>query len=193
MRSEPPAIPAPPGGDPMPPPNDREAFVVERTHADGKIEQVRVVRYEAFVRERARFGSWRRRATAAFVFLTVVSTLAAWLGYDAGRDANVGIQAEAQRTVYSSCIDRADLRIAVAVGFDKLRRLALPPNISHARQDEYLERTQEPINVLLTEAAERPVNTRGAIGESTLASVRENVERRCSARADEFNHADARG
>lgn len=160
----------------------REAFTFEYEHPDGRKETVRVVRAEVFRR-------WRRRATAAFVGLMVVSSAGIYLAENSRSSSDRNLRAEAHRAVTRSCQDRADVRITVAVGFDELRRLAITePRTAEERAQiaAFLERTQVPIDRLLSEAAGATVKTKGELRPDQIENVRDLATRRCRALGERF-------
>lgn len=161
----------------------REAFIIERELPEGGVEQIRVLRFEVFAR-------WRRRATIAFVALMLVSAVAAYLAQHAGSSSATNLRLEARRAVVRSCNDRADVRIAVAVGFDELRRFALREPRSKAEKEAsaaFIERTQVPIDRLLTEAAGATVKTVGELRPEQIDTVRKLGEDRCTALGERFD------
>lgn len=157
---------------------DRQAFCIEYTHEDGTVENVKVVRWESFHRWRKRTGL---RLGIAFVGLTIASVTAGLLANNASD--NLAVQARTE--VARSCADRAELRIAVAVGFDELRRTAIADQ-GAAAQTAFLLRTQPPVDRLLSEAAgatiRAEVTPRGIRG-ADLKEVRDLAETRCNRRA----------
>lgn len=162
----------------------REAYELE---VNG--EKVRLLRAEVFAR-------WRRRATIAFVGLAAAATLAGYLAYDAGEDSDRGIRQESARAITQSCRERLNLRITVAVAFDELRRAAVKPAVSGPERRQYrdfLERTQRPIDALLSEAADRAVVTdAGPIAEDDVKRVRTDGLALCAALAEGFRELSQR-
>lgn len=148
---------------------------------DGR--QANLVRWEPFHR---RF----KRVTVAFVALTLMTTLATYLGYHAGASSARNTRAEAQRAVFRSCIDRSDLRITVAIGLDELRRQAIQPDAgTNAQRDAFFVRTQGPIDRLLSEAAGRPVKSDpgSPLEEGTIERVRADATAGCTRQASRFD------
>lgn len=146
----------------------REAFIIEHELPDGTLERVPVVRAQVFRR-------WRRRATAAFVGLALVSGLGIYLATNAQSSA-----------ITRSCVDRADVRIAVAIGFDELRRLAIQEPKSaqeRAAVSAYIERTQGPIDRLLSDAAGAAFKTKGELTPGQIERVRSLAAGRCAGEA----------
>jgi hypothetical protein len=133
---------------------------------------------------------WAKRATLAFLLLTAVSVGSAYLGYHAGAKSDRNTRSEAQRAVFRSCADRADLRLTVAVGFDELRRSAIAPGqTTEARLGAFLTRTQEPIDRLLGEAAGHVVKTEPeqVVNDRVLDPIRDDATATCQRQASRFN------
>lgn len=180
-------IPPPPGLDPAERDGnrrEREVFTIRVRHEDGSEEKVKVVRHEAFARERSRFKSWRRRATAAFVLLTVVSTAAAYLGYDAGADADDADRRAARTSDINACTERVKGRIVIAVGFDELRRAAVGDS---AEGRVLLVRTQPVIDRFLSNAVGRPVKlkTNVELSDPVTKPLQDEGIDACVAEADQ--------
>lgn len=162
-------------------------FVVEWTNPEtGKVEQIRVLRWEAFVR-------YQHRALGAFLAVVAMTVVAGYIGWNA--DANTHRQTVERRL--AGCVDRADIRIAVAQGLDELRRVAVQPPAGTKLTDEqraglasYIERTQVPINRLLVAAAGSPLLAQvadarpaGAVTDAQVDAIRGAVQVRCRADA----------
>lgn len=135
---------------------------------------------------RSEFKWWRRRATIAFVALTLVSSLAAYLAYNAGKRATSNLTAAGRDATTKSCLSGVDLRIAVATGLDDLRQLAVS-NATEAQRDPFIAITQPSIDRLLSQAAGRPFHAPlppGTVTASVADQVREQGVQRCQRRTD---------
>jgi hypothetical protein len=117
------------------------------------------------------FRRFVRRASIAFVALAIASTLGAYLAYTESTD----------RT-YAACLDRMDQRITTAIALDELRRSALTPPKNNAEREglaQFIQRTQGPINRLLSEAAGRPVRLTDGVDEPSIEKIRKDGSTTC--------------
>lgn len=139
---------------------------------------------------------YTRKATAAFVALTIISCIAAYLSYTAGQDSRDGLARSAARASFNTCVSGADLRVTNAKGLDDLRSLAIDPRrVPRAVALRFTRQTQPAIDTLLTQAAygSTPAERRGREfhaplppGSVTLevaARVHELALARCTSRA----------
>lgn len=130
------------------------------------------------------FEAWRRRArnrlVVAWLLLAGVSSFAAWVGYEAGRDTDL-----------RSCTSGAEFRVTVAAGFDDLRRLAIgvqPGTKPDSDELDFLQATQPAVDRLLTQAAGSPIHPGGdgevtqQVIDNTLAMAHERCKERVSGR-----------
>lgn len=128
------------------------------------------------------FAQWRRRAVLAFVALTLISTLAAYLGYTAGRDSDHGLRKNSRAFSLSSCVGGGELRIVIARGFDELRTLAIPKGAPASRVRPFIERTQPAIDRLLSQAAGQRFRAPlppGTVSPDVIDEVRMLARQRC--------------
>lgn len=162
----------------------RQSFIIDHVHEEtGKPEKVRVVRWESFER-------WRKRAAKAFVGLALVSSAGLYLTIEAQSE----FAAEVESRVELACLDRANTRISVAVGLDELRRSAVVPParptvMEQAQFEHFIERTQTPIDRLLTEAATATVKTKGELVPENIDTVRKLAAQSCARLAASFDSA----
>ena len=98
--------------------------------------------------------------------------------------------------ILRSCESRADLRLTTAQAIDQLRLVALTKPTSKEQeqaQHEFIVRTQQPVDKLISQAAGRPVHTNppGPIPPSVTAKVRREAAARCEKQAADFRGKDA--
>jgi hypothetical protein len=146
--------------------------------------RVRYLTYREFV-------IWAIGMMVAWLLILVAAVGAAWLAWtnDATVDRN-GADA-----IYRACVGRAAGDIQTAVAIDQLRRLAVSPNrdgqpsaAQRERSRQFLERTQEPIDRLLSNAASRRITTKPgtALSRREQDRVRFLANSRCQQAATDF-------
>lgn len=148
--------------------------------AAGHVER----RRDGFV-TRAEFRGWRNRAAALFLALAAISCFAAYLGWHAGRESTNGLRRNSTAAQLQTCLAGAELRIAVAGGFDQLRRLAVQ-RATPKQLERFIRATQPALDVLLSQAAGREFHAPlppGEVNAAVRASVRDLAAIRCAARA----------
>jgi hypothetical protein len=134
---------------------------------------------------RHEFAQWRNRAAVLFLLLAFVSSAAAYIAYRAGRDSTNGLRQNSSQAALLTCLAGGELRIAVASGFDQLRRLAVQ-DATPAQLARFIKATQPAIDELLTQAAGKAYHAPlppGEVNEAVRAHVRDLSAARCAHRA----------
>lgn len=158
--------------------------------ADGHNEETNSGRPE---RRRDRYVTWDEHidlvkgALIAFFVVVAMSSVGIYWAWSNGQK----LEDNGAAAVYRSCISRADLRVTVAVAIDQLRILALREPKTPAEEKavaEFIERTQAPVDRLLSQAAGEPIRTEppGALRTGVRQRVLELAAVRCEEQRDDF-------
>lgn len=136
---------------------------------------------------------WLRWVLIPFIGLVLlVSAMGYWI-WTADKENDADLSAEGARATYTSCVDRGEGRFAVAVLGDDLRRLAVATDPAtqtpedRAQVKQFMQNTQPAVDRVLSDAVNRVVSTEGAIDESVIEPLREEVRASCKRQASRFD------